>query len=328
MKLLANIVSKLPKAVVLGSIMGLLSFSCFSLYTLKVESDSISKLQTSIIENKKEEKESILKVVLELGYGLSEQSTELLSKRLENELLTKYNLDKLRNEFENSILSEEFYNVLKNALSEKSNTNTLFNNEQVTMVANKEGIMAEFNNSGKGNSLQYKDKILPWQEYINASINPDLTKNALKHVLVEGKGVAFIQKKGEGNSSIKLCNVNELINIYLEKGISGLKPYYFLTASYITEDGDIFGTSDQTFLEENKNYKLIVLNAISIEEVMSLFEKELVKVDKRNDVTTSRLDGYNDIMLMSSIVGNMFVFMMAVSLACIYNKNLSKDSKK
>lgn len=323
MKFLANIVKRLPKSIILGTIMSLITFSCFSLYTLKVESDSISKIQKSVQEHNREEKESLLSIVLELGYELSEQSTEILSKRLENELLTEYDLDKLKNEFENSILSDEFYTVVKNALSIQSNTNALFNNEQITMVANSEGIMAEFNNSGKGSTLKYTSKILPWDEYISSTVNPELTTDAIKHVLEEGQGVAFIQRKGE--NIIQTCDINELIDIYINEDISALEPYYFLTASYITEDGDIFGTSDQTFLESNKNYKLVVLNAISVEEVMGLFEKELVKIDKRSDITSTRLDGYSDIMIMSSVIGNLILFAIAISLAGIYNKSLSKD---
>lgn len=325
MKLLANIVDKLPKSIIMGTIMGLLAFSSFNLYTLKIESDSITKLQSSVSEHNREEKESLVNIILDLGYELSEQSTELLSKRLENEILTNYDLNKLKNEFENSILSDDFYDTIKNALSVQSNANSLFNNEYITMVGNKEGIMAEFNNSGKGSNLKYTDKILPWKDYVSSTDNPELTKNALKNVLSEGKGVAFIQRKGD--NTIKTCDINELINIYIEEGISALKPYYFLTASYITEDGDIFGTSDQTFLETNKNYKIIVLNTINIEEVMGLFEKELVKIDKRSDVTASRLEGYSDLMFMSSIASNMFIFTIAILLACLYNKSLSKDNE-
>lgn len=323
MKLLANVVDKIPKSIILATIMGLLSFSCLNLYILKIESDSIVELEEFIDDVSEEEKKSVVEMIMDLGYEVSDQNTDLLSKKLENKLLYEYDLEKLKNEFDNSILSEDFYNTIKDALSLKNNTSKLFSNNQLTMVANKDGIIAAFNNnSGVGSGIEYNDKVLPWTEFISYNSNPELMSSALKKVLEERDGVAFIELNGNG--SIKTSNIDELINLYIQKGKSALTNYYFLSASYITDDGDIFGTLDQTFLEPNDNYKLIILNATSIEDIVSLFEKDIFKIEKYSDMTTSKIEWCSDLMIIGSVISSIFIFTIALLLACMYNKGLAE----
>lgn len=321
MKLLANVVDKIPKSIILATILGLLSFSCLNLYILKNQSDSMIELEEYIKQSTDSEKENVLNMIMQMGYETIGQNTDLSSKKLENKLLREYDLQKLKVEFDKSILSEELYEIIKDSLTIKKGNNVLTSNNQMTMVANKDGIIAAFNNnSGVGSGLEYTDKILPWEEFISNSSNPELMRNALKKVLNERNGIAFIEMNT--NSGIKTPNIDDIIQLYIKNGISSLKNYYFLTASYITDDGDIFGISDQTYLTTNENYKLIIIKMVSIEDMMHLFEKEIFKIDQYGNITSTKLEWCNDLMVISSVISSIFLFTIALLLACIYNKGI------
>ena len=59
---------------------------------------------------------------VKIFYNNNEKSIEVyekLAKKLENELIVNYDLNILKQEFEDSILSEDFYNTIKNVLNVK-----------------------------------------------------------------------------------------------------------------------------------------------------------------------------------------------------------------
>lgn len=319
---LKGLLERLPKNIIMCTIVGLLSLSSFNMYTLKVESNSINKIVNVINENVDKDKENYIKSVLNLGYKLCLQSTDILSKQLETELLVNYDLKTLKKEFDQSILSDEFYEVIKNVLSVKDENNILFNMEKLTMVAIKDGLIAEFSNNNVDHIATSGNNVLLWEEYINKSVNPSLTRDALKKVFRNKNNVAFIQKSGK--PVIKSSNIDDLISLYIKEGKEALSDYYFLTASLITEDGDIFGTYDKTFLSENRNYKLIVLNTTSVKEVLNIFETQIDSIHNRGDNLLARIDGYTDLRHVVSIVGNVSMFITALCLVSVYNKKISK----
>ena len=317
---ISKLIDKMPKNVLLCTISGLLIASVINIYTLKVEIDSIDKIKGLISENTESSKVSHVNSLTDLGYKLCIQSTDLLSKKLENELILNYNLDKLKKEFENSVLSNEFYDTIKGALNVKSNENQLFDITKTTMVAMKNGLIAEFSNVDK--MLESKTNTLSWEDYINNSINPQLTRDALDIVLNNKNKIAFIQKSGK--VVLQKSNIQDLIDLYIKEGKSVLNDYYFITSSFITEDGDIFGTDDKTFLSANENYKLTVLNTTSVAEVMNLFETEMINIENDGNELLIHIDGYNNLHYISSVVANLILFMSTIGLISVYNKKVNK----
>ena len=317
---ISKLIDKMPKNVLLCTISGLLIASVINIYTLKVEIDSIDKIKGLISENTESSKVSHVNSLTDLGYKLCIQSTDLLSKKLENELILNYNLDKLKKEFENSVLSNEFYDTIKGALNVKSNENQLFDITKTTMVAMKNGLIAEFSNVDK--MLESKTNTLSWEDYINNSINPQLTRDALDIVLNNKNKIAFIQKSGK--VVLQKSNIQDLIDLYIREGKSVLNDYYFITSSFITEDGDIFGTDDKTFLSANENYKLTVLNTTSVAEVMNLFETEMINIENDGNELLIHIDGYNNLHYISSVVANVILFMSTIGLISVYNKKVNK----
>lgn len=317
---ISKLIDKMPKNVLLCTISGLLIASVINIYTLKVEIDSINKIKGLISENTESSKVSHVNSLTDLGYKLCIQSTDLLSKKLENELILNYNLDKLKKEFENSVLSNEFYDTIKGALNVKSNENQLFDITKTTMVAMKNGLIAEFSNVDK--MLESKTNTLSWEDYINNSINPQLTRDALDIVLNNKNKIAFIQKSGK--VVLQKSNIQDLIDLYIREGKSVLNDYYFITSSFITEDGDIFGTDDKTFLSANENYKLTVLNTTSVAEVMNLFETEMINIENDGNELLIHIDGYNNLHYISSVVANVILFMSTIGLISVYNKKVNK----
>lgn len=317
---ISKLIDKMPKNVLLCTISGLLIASVINIYTLKVEIDSIDKIKGLISENTESSKVSHVNSLTDLGYKLCMQSTDLLSKKLENELILNYDLDKLKKEFENSVLSNEFYDTIKGALNVKSNENQLFDITKTTMVAMKNGLIAEFSNVDK--MLESKTNTLSWEDYINNSINPQLTCDALDIVLNNKNKIAFIQKSGE--AVLQKSNIQDLIDLYIKEGKSVLNDYYFITSSFITEDGDIFGTDDKTFLSANENYKLTVLNTTSVAEVMNLFETEMINIENDGNELLIHIDGYNNLHYISSVVANLILFMSTIGLISVYNKKVNK----
>lgn len=65
-------------------------------------------------------------------------------------------------------------------------------------------------------------------------------------------------------------NKQELMDIFMEKGLDGLKDYTFFGKAYITDTGDIFDTPDVSReSRKNSNHKMIVIQKFNMYDIMN-----------------------------------------------------------
>ena len=294
-------------------------------YLIKIEYDNISHIQDRSNRQTVEEKKEFLRNALDMGYKITVENSQYVSKKMELEILKGYDMNRLKDEFNNKNLSDEFYSVLKHTLYPKDMTNSLFNNNKSYLVATKEGVLAIFSNSDISD-FYGQNKIVSWEDFANMTHNPELTSNALD-ICLNNKNIVSIWQKDYGCESDILydkMNIEDIIDMYLKNGKECIKPYYFLTASYITDDGDIFGTDDSTYLNQNQKYKMVILQSTSIYEILSMFEKEIGNIDSRNALMNNTIDNVMSILSINSIVSIVLILLIAISLAVFYNNMLGK----
>ena len=122
-------------------------------------------------------------------------------------------------------------------------------------------------------------------------------------------------------------SMNNLKRVFEEEGIEGLAGYIILVPSYITEDGDIFGTPDISsdgFV--NENYKIIVVQRFSIYDII---KRHKLVTHSEKDIYTVARTGYAD-MLKSATVSYIGLTLLDLIALCfliilVTGKNEKKE---
>lgn len=87
----------------------------------------------------------------------------------------------------------------------------------------------------------------------------------------------------EDHEIIVSPSYDALFDVYSKEGINGLKGYDVLVPTYITDEGDIFGTPDiDEHGERVKNHKLIVVQRFNVYDVLMRIHEKDLELNKKN----------------------------------------------
>ena len=125
----------------------------------------------------------------------------------------------------------------------------------------------------------------------------------------------------------RIYNSKDLLKIFKEKGIDGLKGFGYVTLSTITEDGDILGHSDSIFMQQNLECKKIyVYHYMDIREYILNNTDKLVEQNVKDAYYIDTIDKevINDFLFSISTI--IFNIISIIGLMFIY-KLLEEDSE-
>lgn len=223
-------------------------------------------------------KESVDKLSL-----LTDYRTELIHQ----DILSKYgnNFDLLKHDInypsDNSLLSKILDSHLKDVwINKDNNSNKVFVISDNNIIWNKSlPIISDSNES-----------YITVDELINYIFNSNLGQISLDSIrdgnITKNKIIFWeaIQSNDNNHSIIDNMDIKELLNIYSNEGIEGLKSYEILVTGYITKNGDVFGEDDIDSLGHKiDNSKIMIIQRVNLYDILYNHIGEINKLQQQID---------------------------------------------
>ena len=256
--------------------------------------------------------EYILLLKKNLDLSISDD-TKQIALNIENDIKETINLDELQGQMDKGIYSKELENIFANHI--KSNNNI--------MICNKDGIITDYN-------LSRATEDRSWEAEINNQYNKELAKTTIKNILNQNTDSILVfestKSKEEGHKYLSSLTEDDIIEIYLNEGIDGLKNYVFVVPAYITDKGDIFGKNDIFQGHKQNTNKIIVLQVYNLYDHIKDYN-----IDKllKNESLEDKLSSYKSslyiygIIYIISIISTM-IFIFLLSNAIYYRDHTDK----
>ena len=154
-----------------------------------------------------------------------------------------------------------------------------------------------------------------------------MTKKVFNDLKGSPNGETVIMRIDGKYDKDRIYNSKDLLKIFKEKGIDGLKGFGYVTLSTITEDGDILGHSDSIFMQQNLECKKIyVYHYMDIREYILNNTDKLVEQNVKDAYYIDTIDKevINDFLFSISTI--IFNIISIIGLMFIY-KLLEEDSE-
>ena len=259
----------------------------------------------------------------------AQSNTYYISTRIVNDIYKEYpNLEELKRDLDNDMyLETRLPQIIIKNISNKYLFNIRNNNNDIFVITNN-GVAVDMNLDGTDTVYRSFD------DEANRHFNYKLAYQAFQR-LTEHKDYSIIYyeidkpENMENHEIIVSPSYDALFDVYSKEGINGLKGYDVLVPTYITDDGDIFGTPDiNEHGKRIKNHKLIVVQRFNIYDVlMHIHEKDL-KLNEEN--MNSMKDKLINAMQVRTIIYTfiMLIDLIGLMLLVFYMSFLLKHNKR
>jgi hypothetical protein len=316
-----------PLNVIPVTIFALLLMAAMNIYVTKLDNDSLDNFRDRLDEQNKERSWDEISSLISLANVAVKQNSKFVASNLEASILRQYpNLDELKEEFERGKFGSDFHEVLKSNLDTNEDSQTLLNPPSYfTVVGLEDGVIAFF--SSEYADIPSSSSIMSWNKFIQNKPNPELSKEAIKSVLSKDSGLIFWQNYNSPDGKLEKLDKMDLSTLkkaYELYGIEGLRYYSILSPSYITDSGDIFQTDDRTYLQKNKNYKLIILQSFNIAELLEKYDQTTIKSEKYKSENKVFIDEFIKNKMIKTVLWSFITFLLCILLVNIYNSERNK----
>lgn len=286
-------------------------------------------IEQNILDNLiSDNKEQMFDMLIHDGYYNASAEDKISTMKLEKDLINNHTKTELNDMLNSKNFSNSIFDTLNNAnnkyfkSSDVEHTNFLIIGTEDKLLYAKSNI-----DHDKFKHLFGSETAISWDTFFNNVNNPKRAKkifNDLKNTNRNNGHIVIMRIDGKYNGK-RLYNSSDLMDIYNEKGIDGLKGFGYVTLSTITEDGDILGHSDSIFMQQNLECKKIyVYHYMDIREYILNNVDKLVEQNVKNDYSVSMIDKevINDFLFSISTV--IFNIITIIGLMFIY-KLLEED---
>ena len=256
----------------------------------------------------------------------SEVSSKLISSNIVNDIKKEYtDLETLKQELdEGDYMNSRLPSIILDNIKGKNLYNIQSRYNDVFVIGTRGGIVIDTDLSK--NNMPYR----LIEDEMNYQFNYALAESAFENIInhINYNIIYYEPKEPESSNKdthrvITISSFNALKEVYEQEGIQGLKNYTVLVPTYITDDGDIFGTPDIDINGKIKNHKLIVVQRFNIYYVlMHVHIKDLElnqqqydsMKSKFNDSMKVRTITYTSIMILDLVGLLILVFYIAILL--------------
>ena len=177
------------------------------------------------------------------------------------------------------------------------------------------------------NSINSVDNSLTcWKDFKTYKYNKvlaDKAYNAIKDTNSNNKYIFW--QIAESPTKITNMDIDSIYKIYKENGLEGLKSYEMLIPMYITDDGDIFGTSDYNPLgQKNNNYKIIIVQRINLYNALHEYSTEFKDLENKNALLDNMFEEELNRKIIEAIELFIFSLFLFILSGCVQNKIIKK----
>lgn len=155
---------------------------------------------------------------------------------------------------------------------------------------------------------------------LSMSYNYDLGYDAFLRILnQDNNGLTFMEyltNNDPNHKIIKYCSIDQLKEVYIEEGISGLKSYEILNPVYINNREDLLGNN--TVLSSGKlnesNRQLILVQGFSLYD--AIYNENYIS--RLNDIT-NRFDSLEQMLQFGAVTFSIIFIIIIINLSKIQN---------
>ena len=253
----------------------------------------------------------------------SQASSKYISSSIVNDIKDEYeDLETLKQELdEGDYFNSKLPSLILDNIKGKYLYNIQNGSNDVFVIATRNGVV--INTDISKNNLPYH----LIEDEMNYQFNYALAENAFENILNHNDfNIIYYEPKQPENGKddhkvITVASFNALKEVFEQEGINGLKNYTVLVPTYITDDGDIFGTPDIDINGPAKNHKLIVVQRFNIYDVLMHIHSKDLELNKQqyesmkakfSDSMHVRTITYTSIMLLDLVGLLVLVFYIAL----------------
>lgn len=322
-----------PMQMIPLAVFSLIAISLCSIWIAVTKYESAKEYVEMVDKQSTVEEWDAIESAIETNFYSSKLNSKIIAMRLEASLRSHYkDLGELEKEFDTLNYSKEFHEILKSNLYQDDVRNNLKTDPFMTLVGTEEYLIASFS-SVKGVSLANYDteQIRKWEDVYNSSPDPNLMKDAIWAIKTKSPNIIFSKnyhRNSANNEQFISMTMDSLKTVYEEKGLEALYDYSILAPAYITEDGDIFGTDDNIFMQENRNHKIMVIQVVDIERIIDNEMYKLKLIDKQIDKQKAVVSAYLSQEIIMSFIWILILFTVSSFLIYIHNTSLKKGKKE
>lgn len=294
-------------------------YRAFNLYkTYKSYEQEIQSIQ----KNSDEQMHTILRAILAEGKHMVEYKTKSDAITLHRLMIESMSMD----EIYDNIVNMKLGDVLIDILDEVFNLDDVKENVIIT-VGTKDYVIYSKSNI-ELDKYKYLNtngrKYLTWEEYYEQLEDTDgVLHQAYEDISLNRVEYAIIRTDGyypEG----RYYTMEDVVQEYHENGTKNLDKYMIITLGVITDDGDIFGEKDNTYLSMNSNVnKIYVFKSVSIGTFIENYNELIQSCDQS---MASRIIQYRNATEFNNALINIFLVTSSIITLMIVIKSLDDEN--
>lgn len=299
--------------------------AALSIYITTYQTNELYEMNAKIETSKQDVEWSAIEDMLSKEYTIAKKDIKYVAVSLEQSLRTNYpNLDVLQEQFINEEYSDGLNQIFRSILSDSYDETR----ETVTLIGTKDHVISMHSNTDKHilNGIDTSNNI-SWDEIAKITPNEKLTDHAIQSILKRDNKIIFTAtdiETGEKNEWVSHSGVHSLQMIYEREGIEGLRGLSLLAAAYISDNGDIFGTEDKTFLKNNDNHKLIIVKTINVGDLLDENKLHMGKIIDTITVLSDTANSQGERSVIQSITWSFTLFILSLFMIAVYNSEARK----
>ena len=293
---------------------GYRAFTLYKTYhSYEAEIKSIEKGTHENIHN-------VLKVVIDDAHDLTEYKTKMDSITLHRLMIETMSINEIYDNIVNMNLNETLIGILDDVfdLSE-------VDDKVLITVGTKEYVFYCKSNidSDKFDHIDADSPFISWDEYYQYMDNPHVTKIAFEDLVMNRTDYVILRIDGYYPNGT-YYNIDDVIQDYHENGTKNMNKYYILTLGVITDTGDIFGESDDNFMQHNPNvHKLYIYKAVCIGDYINEYKPLLDSFDESMSAKIIQVRNNTEF---SNALINIFLIISSIIILMIVIKSLDDEN--
>jgi hypothetical protein len=263
---------------------------------------------------------NVLKVVITEAYDSITYKTKMDSITLHRMMIESMSINKIYDNIVNMNLDNDFIKILDEVFD-------LSKTEEKTIVTigTKDFVFYCKSNieSDIYDHLDCNSKYITWEEYFTNMKNPEITKIAYEDLVMHRADYVILRIDGYYPDG-RYYTINDVIEDYHENGLKNMDKYYILTLGVITDTGDIFGESDDNFMQHNPNVnKIYIFKAVSLENYINNYKPLLDSFDE--SMSTKIIQVRNTTEFSNALI-NIFLITTSIIIVMIVIKSLDVET--
>ena len=292
-------------------------YRAFTLYkTYKSYNQEIQSIQQSSDENI----HTILRAILIEGFDMTEKNTKNDATTLHRILIESMTLDEIYDNIVNMRLDDKMMDILNDVFDLSDKTDHI-----IITVGTKDYVIYSKSNIDL-DKYKYIEtdgkKYITWDEYYNQLDCKGVLHKAYEDLALNRAEYIIIRTDGYYPNDT-YYTIEDVVKEYHENGMKNMDKYMILTMGVITDDGDIFGEHDSTFLNKNENVnKIYIFKAVSIGTFLSNYTELLDQFDQS---VTTRIIQYRNSTEFSNALVNIFLITLSIITIMIVIKSLDDE---